>query len=303
MAVFMLNICKFDNCGITFQSLGDLIQHIEDNHIDYDPHVIEEKEQEQPSCLPLSYVLRFFTDAARKEVIHLKPKLKTVISKPAPAVLHSPVKAISPKGNEGDEEEIASEFEDSNDSWSTPEEFSPEFILKYGSKMSSPSTLPDGTVAEKPFACPVPGCTKRYKNVNGIKYHSKNGHKNEGKVRKGFKCYCGKSYKTNGGLKNHTLTMHSGTAMTTLTAQNAGSPQVLQVPRLQSTMRTLTLRNIAGLGLPVKTLVVATKQASSTTTTCPAPLTPPLPAAHHIVVRPMEHTATTYDTSPLATRY
>ena len=38
-------------------------------------------------------------------------------------------------GQEGDEEEIISDdFEDSNDSWSTPEEFSPEFILKYGSK-------------------------------------------------------------------------------------------------------------------------------------------------------------------------
>lgn len=34
---------------------------------DYDPQVIEQKEQSQPSCLPLSYVLRFITDAARKE--------------------------------------------------------------------------------------------------------------------------------------------------------------------------------------------------------------------------------------------
>lgn len=33
MAVFMVNICKFNGCGITFQTLGDLIQHIEDNHI------------------------------------------------------------------------------------------------------------------------------------------------------------------------------------------------------------------------------------------------------------------------------
>ncbi|KAF2887310.1 hypothetical protein ILUMI_18863, partial [Ignelater luminosus] len=30
---------------------------------------------------------------------------------------------------------------------------------------------------EKPFACSVPGCKKRYKNINGIKYHYKNGHK------------------------------------------------------------------------------------------------------------------------------
>ena len=34
---------------------------------DYDPVVIEQKEQSQPACLPLSYVLRFITDAARKE--------------------------------------------------------------------------------------------------------------------------------------------------------------------------------------------------------------------------------------------
>lgn len=33
MAVFLLNICKFNGCGITFPSLGDLIQHIEDTHI------------------------------------------------------------------------------------------------------------------------------------------------------------------------------------------------------------------------------------------------------------------------------
>lgn len=38
-----------------------------------------------------------------------------------------------------------------------------------------------GAANEKPFACPVPGCKKRYKNVNGIKYHSKNGHKKDGK--------------------------------------------------------------------------------------------------------------------------
>ena len=32
---------------------------------------------------------------------------------------------------------------------------------------------------EKPFACPVPGCKKRYKNVNGIKYHARHGHRKE----------------------------------------------------------------------------------------------------------------------------
>ena len=32
---------------------------------------------------------------------------------------------------------------------------------------------------EKPYACPIKGCRKRYKNINGVKYHAKNGHKRE----------------------------------------------------------------------------------------------------------------------------
>lgn len=83
---------------------------------------------------------------------------------------------VSSKGSEIDEDEImVSESEDSNESWTT-EEFSSEFIMRYGSR----SSAPNGS-NEKPFACPVPGCKKRYKNVNGIKYHSKNGHKKDGK--------------------------------------------------------------------------------------------------------------------------
>ena len=38
--------------------------------------------------------------------------------------------------------------------------------------------VPEGS-DEKPVVCPVPGCTKRYKNINGMKYHSKNSHQNE----------------------------------------------------------------------------------------------------------------------------
>ena len=40
------------------------------------------------------------------------------------------------------------------------------------------SNLKDDDV-DKPFACPVPGCKKRYKNVNGIKYHARHGHRRE----------------------------------------------------------------------------------------------------------------------------
>ncbi|XP_055682792.1 transcriptional activator GLI3 isoform X2 [Lutzomyia longipalpis] len=211
MAVFLINICKFNGCGITFPSLGDLIQHIEDTHIDYDPKVIELKEQQQPPCLPLSYVLRFITDAARKEATFLanqgadiKRKLAT---KHHSYSASSSNRSNTPTGSEMDDEEmLVSESEDSNDSWTT-EEFSSEFIMRYGSRHSG--NQGSSSLNEKPFACPVPGCKKRYKNVNGIKYHSKNGHKKDGKVRKGYKCHCGKSYKTSQGLKSHTILAHN----------------------------------------------------------------------------------------------
>lgn len=42
---------------------------------DYDPQTIEQKEQSQPTCLPLSYVLRFVTEAAR---IQNQSKLQSI---------------------------------------------------------------------------------------------------------------------------------------------------------------------------------------------------------------------------------
>lgn len=33
MAVFLLNVCKFNECGIQFPNLTDLIHHIEATHI------------------------------------------------------------------------------------------------------------------------------------------------------------------------------------------------------------------------------------------------------------------------------
>lgn len=46
---------------------------------DDDPLVIEKQEEQHPVSLPLSYVLRFFTDAARKEFPDVKPKIKAVV--------------------------------------------------------------------------------------------------------------------------------------------------------------------------------------------------------------------------------
>ncbi|XP_050562995.1 juxtaposed with another zinc finger protein 1 [Spodoptera frugiperda] len=209
MAVFMINICKFNGCGITFPRLADLIEHIEDVHIDYDPAVIEQKEASQPACIPLSYVLKFISEASKRENQNTAPApdvRRRLLSAPkTPSVRSS-----TPTGSEMDEDELVSPSEDSNDSWTTAEEYSSEFILRYGVKMNaSASSGALGPAAqEKPFACPVPGCKKRYKNVNGIKYHSKNGHKKDGKVKKGYRCPCGKSYKTAQGLKSHSITQH-----------------------------------------------------------------------------------------------
>ncbi|CAK1543932.1 unnamed protein product [Leptosia nina] len=208
MAVFMINICKFNGCGITFPRLADLIEHIEDVHIDYDPAVVEQKEASQPSCIPLSYVLKFFTEASRREfqmapVADVRKRLLSTPNTPS-------VRSSTPTGSEMDDEEVMSPSEDSNDSWTNVEEYSSEYILQYGVKMNASATSGAlGPAAqEKPFACPVPGCKKRYKNVNGIKYHSKNGHKKDGKVKKAYKCHCGKSYKTAQGLKNHSISHH-----------------------------------------------------------------------------------------------
>ncbi|CAB3235460.1 unnamed protein product [Arctia plantaginis] len=209
MAVFMINICKYNGCGITFPRLNDLIEHIEDVHIDLDPAVVEQKEASQPACIPLSYVLKFITEASRRENQTTAPapdvrrRLLSVPKTPS-------VRSSTPTGSEMDEDEMLSPSEDSNDSWTTAEEYSSEFILRYGVKMNaSASSGALGLAAqEKPFACPVPGCKKRYKNVNGIKYHSKNGHKKDGKVKKAYKCQCGKSYKTAQGLKSHSISQH-----------------------------------------------------------------------------------------------
>lgn len=62
--------------------------------------------------------------------------------------------------------------------------YKPEVDSKYAYTSSffrHSGSIGNAASNEKPFACPVPGCKKRYKNVNGIKYHSKNGHKKEGK--------------------------------------------------------------------------------------------------------------------------
>uniref|UniRef100_A0AAV2K4S1 C2H2-type domain-containing protein n=1 Tax=Knipowitschia caucasica TaxID=637954 RepID=A0AAV2K4S1_KNICA len=190
-----------------------------------DPRVLEKQEQQQPTYLALSYINRFMTDAARREQETMKkkvaPKLSLSISGGVsrnstatpprhtsgnltppvtpPITPSSSFRSSTPTGSEYDEEEADFEESDSDESWTTESAISSESIL---------SSMCMNGGDEKPFACPVPGCKKRYKNVNGIKYHAKNGHRTQIRVRKPFKCRCGKSYKTSQGLRHHTINFH-----------------------------------------------------------------------------------------------
>ncbi|XP_076030225.1 uncharacterized protein LOC143018604 isoform X2 [Oratosquilla oratoria] len=314
MAVFLVNNCKFSGCGLSFPNLLELIQHIEETHID--PKAEAAQEAQQPSCLPLSSVLRFFSPGVprlvgRKHLLSSKgsgqhtkvPKLSqsssthgkfgskdqsttTSVTFSGNQMQHSslitiggkstlggssgsvgstcsgstgtpsstrestPVSALSNSPPVSDAEDMAvSDNEDSNDSWTTQEEIPAELIIKLASKVQN-----SGSSEEKPYVCPVFGCRKRYKNVNGIKYHAKNAHKKDSKVRKPFRCYCGKSYCTNQGLKNHCTHTHQKETMTTVTTTVG---EVLQVPANQLNLAQVTTNQTSSPPPPTTTSAVS----------------------------------------------
>uniref|UniRef100_A0A674PEN1 JAZF zinc finger 1 n=1 Tax=Takifugu rubripes TaxID=31033 RepID=A0A674PEN1_TAKRU len=81
-ASFFSNACRFGGCGLHFESLSELIAHIEDIHIDTDPRLLEKQEQQQPTYVALSYINRFVTDAARREHEAVKKKVQPKLSLP-----------------------------------------------------------------------------------------------------------------------------------------------------------------------------------------------------------------------------
>lgn len=210
MAAFYRYSCLWHGCGKQCTSLLDLIDHIEVVHIEKDPRVLEKQEAAQPAALPLSYINCFFTDAARNA--KQKEPGFSVAEPATPSPDHGVVKkkrttppkitlqTISNSDTMDGGDEDGNMSDNSDDSW-TSDSFASDLVL-------NAVATDDGE--GKRYICPVPGCGKRYKNVNGIKYHAKYGHrKDTNRPKKAHKCHCGKSYKSPSGLRHHIVTQHS----------------------------------------------------------------------------------------------
>ncbi|XP_052254145.1 zinc finger protein 410-like [Dreissena polymorpha] len=101
---------------------------------------------------------------------------------------------------------------------------------------------------DKPFACPVPGCKKRYKNVNGMKYHARHGHRKDPslfcRVKKAFKCKCGKSYRTSHKLRAHMIVHHSTSDLlkqgTPVSLTGTGIGSVMSIQKVSASAPVMT---------------------------------------------------------------
>ncbi|XP_044261901.1 juxtaposed with another zinc finger protein 1 [Tribolium madens] len=171
MALFYQNICPYNNCCKNFHNLADLITHIESDHIDFDPHTVERLEEEKPASLPLSYVLKFsgpndpppqFTPNKIEE--ELNEAVIEELEDDGVSEIVTPLNnnylglGFNPK-----EKKIKSEVKSTEDQVTHILWNSKLFNLDHSHK--------------KPFGCNMKGCEKRYKNINGVKYHYKNHHK------------------------------------------------------------------------------------------------------------------------------
>ena len=222
MAAFYKHVCLWQNCGKKCSSLVELIDHIEVIHIERDPVALEKQELTQPSAVALSYINCFFAEATRpKKVSKQDGSNRSHVS---PALKVARKQLVAESENIADDDLCSAsdaESEDSCNSWSTNTSQDNDLVL------SRIAQIEENREGKRRYVCPVKGCGKRYKNVNGIKYHAKYGHsrkleskpkvlKHSPKLpvtqsndeRKGYKCHCGKSYKSNSGLRHHQNTQH-----------------------------------------------------------------------------------------------
>lgn len=66
------------------------------------------------------------------------------------------------------------------------------------SSISSATSAANAAAVERKFLCPHPGCTKKYKNMNGVRHHQRTAHAQPGAPPpRMHRCtHCTKEYKT-----------------------------------------------------------------------------------------------------------
>uniref|UniRef100_A0A672MIV5 JAZF zinc finger 1 n=1 Tax=Sinocyclocheilus grahami TaxID=75366 RepID=A0A672MIV5_SINGR len=98
-ASFFSNICQFGGCGLHFESLAELIVHIEDKHIGNTlKPVVLKTDSLRP---PFTFLSRFMTDAARREHESLKKKVQPKLSLSLTGSLSRNSVATPPRHNSG----------------------------------------------------------------------------------------------------------------------------------------------------------------------------------------------------------
>ena len=229
MAAFYKHVCLWPNCGKKCSSLVELIDHIEVIHIERDPAALEKQELTQPAAIALSYINCFFAETTRPKKVSKQDggsrgHLAVTNDTRSPALKVARKHLVADNDSILDDELCSgsdAESEDSCNSWSTNASQDNDVVL------NRIANIEENREGKRRYVCPLKGCGKRYKNVNGIKYHAKYGHsrkldskpkmlKHSQKLaipqssdeQKIYKCHCGKSYKSNSGLRHHQNTQH-----------------------------------------------------------------------------------------------
>ena len=237
MAAFFKYICRFESCQKKFNSLFDLINHIEYSHISRDPKLLKQQELSQPPAVALSYVNCFFSEHLKNTPVDSGANLPSnfTVKRLGKSKLFEKNRLNDSLESMLDESDTYSDAgsDDSCHSWSTSASSNAFNVISHNENTipSSSNTFTNITASitteslqgkftcledsegKKRFLCTVPGCTKKYKNINGIKYHVKNGHNKKetltGEVKKNYLCHCGKAYKSQSGLRHHQNTQHN----------------------------------------------------------------------------------------------
>ncbi|KAM3722489.1 Zinc finger protein [Dirofilaria immitis] len=175
LALLNVNMCQFSGCGLYFADLHDLLQHIEETHIPIIEDEIRRKEEnsknsaleDDPSktaaltaAFPLSAICKLFSKLPPHKAIPINPEpVKLAIGHYRKKTLAATVAGAKVLGQAGDKSRFDQHDEESNDSY----------------RNEDCDDYEQGT-DERRHKCPVEGCNKRYKNLQGARYHARQVH-------------------------------------------------------------------------------------------------------------------------------